>query len=313
MFLIVIAIILALVAAVFFFVSFKVDHESDTSMFRFISFGVATVAAILAFFASIVFVDAGEVIVPVRFGAVLDPIAVEGASFIDPFAATVSMPVRTVELTFAQESEGNGETGLDPISTLSAEGASVSIDATLLYHVDPQQAGQVYRTVGTTWEDTLVIPRMRTSMRDCLPNFEFEEARTSKRLQAAECVRESMAAALGDRGIVVEDVLLREMRASAELQAAIDQKLQAQNAVKEAEFLQQKAIVEKDTALIQAQAYSDAEIERARGIAESNRLVALSLTDELLQLRIVEALGDNAVYFFGGTDGAQPRIDVPLN
>ena len=257
-------------------------------------------------------VDEGEAVVPVRFGESLEPITAPGLHYFNFITAdAVSFPVRPEELTFSA-----GDTTQAPISALSSEGGEVRIDLTALVRIDGEQARTVYERAGNSWasvKQNIVVPTVRSVVRDCIPKFDFEEARTSKRGEAQLCVLEGLQDVLNPRGIIVEEVLIREMQANEALQSSIEQRLEAQNAVREAEFLQQQAIVEARTAVIEAEGRRDAAIVDAEGIAEANRLVAESLTDNILELRIVESLGDKAVYFFGNsTGGVNPRIDLPV-
>jgi len=269
-------------------------------------------------------VDEGEVHVPIQFGEAQEPLTNPGINFKSPFAGVVVMPTRTVELTFkggvASTTTEEGETALGQINALSAEGAQVGVDVTVLYHIDPTMTAEVYRTVGTLWEDTLVIPRVRSSVRDCTTRYNFEEARTSKRGEASACILEAMQNALAIRGIVIEDSLLRDMRAGAQLQAAIDEKLEAQSNAQRAEFVQREAVVTAETKVIEAEGAANAAIELARGQAEAirlkaaadadaNDLIAASLTADLLQLRIFEELGDKTVVV---TDGISPLPLLPI-
>lgn len=263
------------------------------------TFAGATVASIvLSVFAFTVTVDAGEVVVPILFGEVQEPLVTAGFQTIHPFANTVSMPTRTVQDTF--EGNTSAENPLGAITALSGEGATITVDLTVLWHVEAARAGDLYRTVGTDLRGTLLFPYVRSATRNCMAQYEFEEARTSQRLGAATCIRDAIGDALDARGIIVEEILLRGMTADAKLQAAIDQKLEAQNAVQEAQFLKQQAEVDAERAVVVAEGERLAAIIRAQGEAEANQLVADSLSAEILQLRIFESLGDNAIVYMTG-------------
>lgn len=269
------------------------------TIFGLILFGSATITK----------VDAGEVLVPVQFGKVLAPMDEEGLSLISPFARRIRMPVRTVEISFisaANEEEG----GLRSIQALSSEGAQVGVDVTVLYHVDPTKAGNVYRTVGTSWESTLVIPWTRNTVRDCIPKFSFEDARTGKRGEAAKCILDAMQTALAGRGIIIEDVLLRDMKADDQLQKAIDAKLEAQSSAQRALFQQREAIVRAETIVIEAEAQAEATVAIALGEAHANNLIAASLTKELLTLRVYEQLNDKTVIITSGGQSVLPILPI---
>lgn len=253
------------------------------------------IGVITGIFAFSTTVDAGEVLVPVTFGEVGEPLVTPGWQAVNPFATFVSMPTRTVQDTF--EGSVSEINPLGAITALSGEGATITVDLTVLWHVDANKAADLYRTVGTSLRETLLFPYVRSAARNCMAQYQFEDARTSGRLGAAACIRDSIAGALDQRGIIVEEILLRGMTADAKLQAAIDQKLEAQNAVQEAEYRRQEAEVDAATAVVTAEGERQAAVIHAEGEAKANQLVAESLTDEILQLRIFETLGDKAVVY----------------
>ncbi len=150
--------------------------------------GIASgIGLVLVSFASFTSVDEGEVHVPILFGEALEPITQKGLQFKNPLASIVTMPTRTVEVTFEGEGvsgDTETETNLREINALTSEGAQVAVDMTVLYHVDPTQTDVVYATVGTRWEEVLVLTRARNTARDCLPRYTFEEGRTAKRGEA---------------------------------------------------------------------------------------------------------------------------------
>ena len=302
-----------------------VSNSQDSGFIKGVGGAILAVGLLVFGLRLFTTVDAGEVVVPIQFGEVLEPIQQEGFTPISPFASRISMPIRTVEISFigqsGGETTGDDESGLRSIQALSSEGAQVGVDVTVLYHIDPTKAGTVYRTVGTAWEEVLVIPHARNTVRDCLPEYSFEEARTSKRGEAALCMLNQMQESLGHRGIIIEDVLLRELKADAQLQAAIDEKLEAQSNAQRAEFEQREAVVRAETARIEAEGLANAQIERAKGEAEAirlraiaeadaNDLIAASLTDALLQLRIYEQLGDKTVVISDGTTAPLPILPI---
>lgn len=298
----------------------------NKSMLLMFGGGVFAFGLILFGFAAFTTVDEGEVVVPIQFGEALDPIQTKGINFKSPFAGVVVMPTRTVEVTFQGAKPDDPELGesepnsFRQISALSSEGAQIAVDVTALYHIDPTMTEQIYATVGAAWEEVLVLPRVRNVVRDCLPQYTFEQARTSLRGEAQLCMLERLQSTLGPRGIVIEDILLRDMRADEQLQDAIDAKLEAQSNAQRAEFIQREAQVTAETKRIEAEGRAKARIEEATGEAEAIRLqadaeayandvIARSLTPELLQLRVYEQLGDKTVVL-GDAGGVLPILPL---
>lgn len=281
--------------------------DEGSPVFAWLTAGIFLIFGLLsAGGAFIVTVDDTEFVVPVVFGEAKEAIVDPGINIINPFADRISMPLKETEVTFQgtlEDAQKEGrDTDLIAIQALSSEGGDVGVDVTILYSINPAQGKAVYKRVGTNWEGTIIRPFTRTAVRDCLPRFDIEEARTAKRGEAQICIFDQMEAALAARGIVLVEVLLRGMDVDAELQSAINQKLQAQNDVQEAEFRQDQAVVENATKILQAEAAKAAAILEAEARAESllveaqaeadaNRLLAASLLNEkVFQLRAIEAL-----------------------
>ena len=273
---------------------------------------------LLLFLGACTQIDEGEATAFVRYGRLVDIQSDPGLNWFNIITTdVVNFPTRAQELTFNM-----GEDTLPAISALSAEGAQVSVDLSVWFSADPENLTLLYQQVGKSWDEVefKAVSQIRSKVRDCLPQYEFEEARTSARGLAQSCILNSLRESIP--GVVFSEVLLRDMRASSELQAAIDEKLQAQNDVKEAEFKQQEQEVVNATNIARARAEAEAEIVRAEAAAEAvkiaaaaeaeaNRLISSSLTPDLLELLIATELANgNATLFLG--DGGNARIDVPV-
>jgi regulator of protease activity HflC (stomatin/prohibitin superfamily) len=258
------------------------------------------VAPILAIAATLTIVAPGEVAVPVLFGSAQAPLE-EGFHLRNPFASVRGLSVRTQESTYSDTiGEGEAADRADAITAVSLENASVRVEITILWHLVGGEASNVYRALGTDYRDVIVRPVSRSAVRDCISQFRFELARTSQRPDVERCIEESLVSEFEPRGLAVDGVQLRDIAATPELQASIEAKLQAEQDAQRAQFRQDQARIDAQTVVISATAE-----------AEANRLVAESLTPDLLQLRIVEALGDNAIVYLLGSDGPTPVIPLP--
>ena len=257
-------------------------------------------AGVLALAATVTIVAPGEVAVPVLFGTAQDPLE-EGFHLRNPFASVRALSVRTQESTYSDViGEGEQSDRADAITAVSLENASVRVEITILWHLVGQEASNVYRSLGMNYRDVIVRPVSRSAVRDCVAQFRFELARTSQRPDVERCIEESLTSEFVARGLAVDGVQLRDIAATAELQASIESKLQAEQDAQRAQFRQDQARIDAETRIIAAGAE-----------AEANRLVAESLTPDLLQLRIVEALNDNAIVYLLGSDGPTPVIPLP--
>jgi len=109
-----------------------------------------------------------------------------------------------------------------------------------------------------------------------------------------------MQAALERYGIIVEDVYLADISFSPEYTQAIEQKQVAQQAVeREREVLNQKRI-QADQAEAQAKGEASAEVARAQGAAQANRLLTESITPELIEYQKVQKWDGKVPIYQGG-------------
>jgi regulator of protease activity HflC (stomatin/prohibitin superfamily) len=106
-----------------------------------------------------VVIEDGEVGVSKSFGAIRDEPLPAGVAFVAPV-------VRQVE-TWNVKLQELKETAQVP----SAEGLIVGLDTSLLFHVVPEKAPQIRKTVGRTYVDRLVVPYFRNALRDVVSGY----------------------------------------------------------------------------------------------------------------------------------------------
>ncbi|PLX20886.1 band 7 protein [Candidatus Parcubacteria bacterium] len=221
---------------------------------------VILVLAIIIFLINAVrIIDAGETGVYSLFGKVKDNEVRSGIHVINPFAKITTMSIRTEEYTMSV-TQGEGKiSGADAITSLTKEGLSVDLDMTVLYRVQEEKASDIYKNVGLNFENKILRPSIRTSIRDVIAQYEAKDIYSEKRQEAAEKIKENLIADLEPRGIIVEDVLLRNVALPANLANAIQEKLQAEQEAQKYEFILQREEKEKERKIIEAEGQRDAQ------------------------------------------------------
>ena len=269
------------------------------------------ITLVLGFISTITLIDANTAGVEVLFGK---PRAThtEGLHFKHPLASVTQVPGLQQETTYSNTVGEGDKDGPDAIEAITADNAVVDVDASILWSLDLQGQAPIfiyreYRELSQV-RQRLIRPVTRNIIRNCIARYAFEEARTSDREAISNCSRAGIIAEVANFGVIVRDVQIRNMSArSADLQAGIDRKLQAEQAAREAEFRRDQAAIDAETARIHAEGVANAEIERAKGIAEANRLVDESLTPTLLSYRGLEFLSNagNTTWIIGD------RVTIP--
>jgi prohibitin 1 len=158
------------------------------------------------------------------------------------------------------------------------EGLAVKLDTAVLYRLDQAHAAELYREVGTDYVHTLLEPEAASAVRGLTSESEAKALYSSGRSTIQESLKEELTAKLGPRGIIVEDVLLKDIELPEQLSKSIELKVQAEQEAARMEFVLKKEKQEAERKAIEAQ-----------GIADFQRIVSEGISPELLQWKGVEA------------------------
>lgn len=220
---------------------------------------------IIILFKSIAVVPAGHVGVKDLFGNVSDDQLKAGIHIVNPLVRVIPMSIQTQELT-------------EKASVPSKEGLVVDLEASLLYSLNPDMAPQVYKKIGANYRAVVVIPQLRSVIRGITAEYEAKALYTSEREVLASKMINNLKPLLSQRGISVENVLLRSIKLPDIVATAIEKKLEA-----EQQSEQMKFILARET--------QEAERKRveAKGIADFQGIVSKGLSEGLLKWRGIEA------------------------
>jgi len=115
---------------------------------------------------SVVIIPAGAVGVFTLFGKVQDTELQSGFNIINPLGEVTKLSIRTEEYTMSiATAEGNIK-GDDSIVALTNEGLEVKLDMTILYHLNQDEASEVYRMVGLNFVEKVIRPSIRSIIRE---------------------------------------------------------------------------------------------------------------------------------------------------
>ena len=241
------------------------------------------VLGLLGVFGIFTIVPAGAVGVQDTFGNV-DPTALQsGFHFKAPWTGVISMSTQTNAVNMY---------GPDEAPSLTIEGVTIVVDCTTLYHLDPAKAPDVYRTLGVHYVDTIVAPEIRGELRSEIAKYKAEDIYSNERGQIANNVISGLNAKLNPRGIYVDDFIIRKVILPDSIQTAINAKQSMQQQIQQKQF-------EVDV----ARAEADRKRQEAQGIADANKIIAGSLSENYLRWYWIENLAgkNNTIYVTDGT------------
>lgn len=247
---------------------------------------------------SIVIVDAGRTGVYSLFGKVSDDELSSGIHLINPLAKVEMMSVRTEQYTMSKVPMEGQKASDDSIASLTKEGLSVELDITMLYRVNESQASDLYREVGVNFEEKIIRPEIRSVIREVIAQYEAKDIYSDKRQEAAQMIFNLMKEKLSSRGVVLEDVLLRNVELPANLAKAIQEKLASEQESQRYDFVLQKETKEAERKTIEAKGQRDAQ-----------QIINESLSDRYLNYLYIKELKDRQGTIYVPTS---PTTGLPL-
>jgi regulator of protease activity HflC (stomatin/prohibitin superfamily) len=264
---------------------------------------VALVLGVVFFLASMaVVVQPGQAGVVVLFGTVRSQVLPAGLHFINPFSQVVEMEVRTRNYTMSGIGDEGQKKGDDSIPVITSDGLTVKLDSTVFYHLEQEYCPKIYEKIGNDVEGQILRSQIRTSLRDAAAGLTATELYTTKRMGFVETVTKTLTAAFKERGITMEQVLLRNVLLPDQITKAINDKISADQDAQKMAFVLQKEKQEAERKRIEAE-----------GQARAQQIVSASLTPQIIEYQRIQALRDIGAkgnLIITPMGGATPMIQV---
>ncbi len=223
------------------------------------------VIVLVAIGGPITVVPAGHVGVKDFFGSVSPNSLPPGVHLIVPFTRVHKMSIRTEELK---------ETAEVP----SKEGLMMDLEGSVLYRLDPAKAADVYKTVGANFAEVIVIPQVRSAIREITASYDAKALYSSEREKVARETQDLVKKMTDGRGVIIDSVLLRKIGLPAIVANAIQEKLKREQESEQMKFVLAKEQQEAERKRIEAQ-----------GIADFQKIVAQGISPQLLEWKGIEA------------------------
>ena len=233
---------------------------------RLIGLGIAAFLLVILLFSSVTKVGTGHVGVLTLFGKVQSGETLgEGIHLINPLKTNNELSIQTQTLK-------------ESASVPSSEGLMMSLDTSLIYHLNPDRAAEVFQKIGSDYENVVVEPTLRSAIREATASHTANALYTGEREMVAKQILDQITTELNKRGITVENVLLRDIQLPTTLKAAIEAKQQAEQESLAMNFRLQKETQEAQRKRIEA-----------AGVRDFQQIVAQGITPSLLEWKGIEA------------------------
>ena len=252
-------------------------------------------------------------------GGISDKTLSQGFHVVAPTqnVTTYSIGIEQSYLTASKDGDSNGD---ESFEVPSNDGKGLTVDMTFTYRYDADRVADTFTRFmgqsGKDVKDSFIKPNIMSWTKEVTAKYSVIDLLGDKRATLNSELTDYLKQKFEPYGIVIESVSLINIDPDEETRSAVQKKVNAQqdlelakieqqtanvNAEKEKEVAITKANQEKETAQINA----EAKLIEAQAEAESNRLIAQSLTPELIEkqkyekwdgkLPTVQAGGDSSI------------------
>lgn len=256
---------------------------------------------------SVVIIPAGETGVYHLFGKVKDNELHSGFHLKNPLARVTKMTIRTEEYTMSIAPDEGDKEGNDSIDALTKEGLKIQMDITVLYHLNEENASDIYKELGTSYQNKIIRPQIRSAIREIVANYNAKDLYSEKRQEVESNIFNKLKEQIEPRGIIIETVLLRNVILPEKLTLAISEKLEMEQQSQKMEFVLDKEEKEAERKAIEAE-----------GIKRSQDIISESLTPAYVRWYSIEMMkelagSENTTFLFVPTDDqGMPVVNLPI-
>jgi regulator of protease activity HflC (stomatin/prohibitin superfamily) len=129
---------------------------------------LAAIVIVAILYCAVLVVPAGTVGVYDLFGKVSDEVLAPGIHIVNPLAKIHNMSVRTQEVK-------------ETVDLPSREDLTVKVDVSLLFSLEPAKSPAVYRTIGNDYVNIVIIPQLRSVVRDVTSGYDAKALYTAEK------------------------------------------------------------------------------------------------------------------------------------
>lgn len=248
---------------------------------------------------------------------IVNTVDTPGSGFKSPLEDFVEFDLFSQQLTFAGSGNetpsytGGSVSGKEiTVNVGGVDGGSTraNVDLVATYSLSADEIEKIYAEFRSQerFTEQVIQKQVLSIARQVPADYSAVEFRGTQRGEAEESIRAKLNDRLKEYGVEFTTVTIQDVRYPDSVETALTQIEEANQNAQKAEADKRTAEVNSEKALIEAEGKANAKIEQARGEAEANRLLAESLTPEVVELRRLEALVEaskNGNYIIDGGNG----------
>ncbi|MCQ9299561.1 prohibitin family protein [Staphylococcus hyicus] len=235
---------------------------------KVISIIVSLLITILAFLC-VEKVPQGNVAVMYSTKGVKEDTLNAGWHFVSPLTKTTDYPIRTQTKEYKK------------LNVATSDGKNLTMNISVNYHVDPTKVVSIFNKFGNAdieqLEDGYLRTRVQDGLRQSVAGYSVIETFGVKAGDIKKDTIETLQQRLGKEGFIIEDIAISSPEADRSTQAAIDERVKANQEL-------ERAKTDKKI----AEANAEKRKIEAEGEARANKILNDSLTSQLIEKQKID-------------------------
>ncbi|HKE32143.1 MAG TPA: SPFH domain-containing protein [Candidatus Angelobacter sp.] len=207
-----------------------------------------------------------------------------GVHFIVPLIDSVQLyDIRDQVLT-TSTAKATADKKAEPFTVQSKEGLSIGLAITVRYKLDPKRLDFIHASLPQPVETEIVPPVVTSVFRELAPNYTVREVFATRREEIRATAAQRITKKLGDDGIIVKEVMLRDIQLPEEyargLEGLLLKEQQDEGLTVETDMKAKQVKI----AELEAEAAKVQQVKQAEGAAQVHVLQAKSDSDAMQYL-----------------------------
>ena len=203
-----------------------------------------------------------------------------GVHLVTPLIDSIAV-YDTREQTYTTSSGFPPKPGTEQLTVQAREGLVIGIAVSVRYRIDPSKLNTIHSNLPQPVGQEVVGPVVSTIYRQLAPNYETREVFALKREELRSKAAEMIKTRLGSDGIIVREVLLRDIQLPAEYAKGLEGLLLKEQENEQLETVQQIRQKQVKIAELEAEAQKARDVKQAEAQAQVQVLQAKAQSDSM--------------------------------
>ena len=237
-------------------------------------------------------------------GGVKDDVLSQGWHIVSPTVKVTKYSVATEQLYMSSDArEGFKEN--DSFDVICKDG-KMNIDLEMSYSFDPDNVTKVFEKYrgmnGDTVVNTIVRGKIKTKVSEVTSKYTVLDAYMEKKPELNADITNALREYLKEFGITVESANITRATVDNTIEASITERSRVAQELEVEKMNQEKARLQAETALIEADGKNKVMIQNAQAEAEAYKIKSEQITDDLLQKWLIDKWDGKLPVMSGSSD-----------